>query len=1749
MNTFGLGLTITFDDQASEGIARVTQSYLGLEGTITDSSGQLGNAISSEVGLNLSQVGDSLIGLGSKVTNIFKKLVGNVKSTGQEFENFKITLGAVYKDESIVDKKLQQLFDFSVKSPFEVSDTKDMLLVLQSQGIDAFEKLTSASTGFAQEGLSWITDLMSFKPDVPVERWKLALTNFLGSGDAKTLRNILDAGDISDIIGRSIADTSAGRMQDLMDVATNLGVEGLTDKMSGTLETKLSNIGDFFTKFYYKIADAGAFDQLKRMISNMADFLTNDELMNEDRISGLASAINDALTFILTPLEKLTEKFKELSVAVVDFVTKHPALLKIGLVFVTIAGGALTLLGVFAKLGGAATSFLASLKYLNGGVSILASFRTGLWSIIKLFGPLAAAGYLFYKIWEANIGGIQDILKEKFGRIADTFKILWDAITDNTLSEENFKRANELGLLPLIESVLQLKYHWGFFVEGFKKGLDNFVKGIGTILVKLGILDTNFTGFRDLLTKIFEAMTKPGMTSTWEKIGEVVGGLTGKILLLVAGLGLVHKAFSLIGGVASKFGKISKVPVLGKLFGGSKSGGVGGLSDSFLAHPVNTLKSMTSVAIILGGVVLIIEALGLLESIPGFSKYMSSGFDVISKLFQNLIPLISDIVALALAVKLLDVIKLKPTQALKGIADLAIILGGFELITEAIGLLNFSSDTLTSGIDTLTQIFSSLEVFSTLDFWGLLAAVEVLGKLGGVKTTTYGLLALAEILAGIEVIIAAFGALAQIPGYTEFMDGGIEALIQVLGGVGRAIGNLVGGIVEGFTDVLPAIGANLSQFGENISPFFTAIKDVDAGAAGDFLLSFAEAILILTASDLLETLNVFSSLDLAKLGGQLSDFADKASGFFDKVSSYSTDGIDNAVKVMDVLQLMGSANLRTGGMLQAIMGEVDLARIGEQLSSFAPNAKTFFESVATYSDAGIEKAPKVLDAIGGIGNFDFKTGGFAQRLLGETDLARIGEQLSSFSTTARTFFNAVANYPEAGIERAPKVFNAIAGIGDYDFKTDGFFQMITGETGLDKIGQQLAAFAPDGATFFNAVAGYSSTGLELAPKVFEVLAGIGDSAFKIGGIDALINGETNLSKIGSQLVDFAPKVAKYLDTVSGYSLDDISKGTAVMNFLTTIGDCGLKSGGLTNIFSGKIDLEDIGEQLTDYAEELEDFFDIVGWFNESDIANGVACIQMLQTLGETNLKSNYNLDKLGGQLAPFGEGASAFLNSIKDVTYDSINKGSMVIDLFNAFNTKTFKGGGLMQMLSGTVDITNIAKNLGDFGTNSKTFYNSIKDIDESSLTKSKSLFESLSTMGSMSNVLASLGNGRLVAFGKSLVTFIGYVKTFFEREAEIKTTEFNLGESLTPFFDSIDDFKVDKLNTLSSGLEKVSSSARKMGNTFKNVASDITNYTNNIVSAVQNCVHVSVAALNSLVLQGGSVGYNLMASVASGISANAYLISNAVQNAVNSVNVSVPTIASQTANRVYGPQKMVGLATGGYVSTTGIAVLHPNEVVVNDQTTQDLKEFLNNYKSKATVGVTKKYTNVVNNYSALNEVKTVEVLNSILKTLNSRFESVNSTIKNNPLNYGSSTVLNDIIPVLKGLAVSLNDYAKNSYDRSPLVQQDIIATDDFAERPPVVVDVPDRGEPENKPTPQVNSPIQNLVNNTVYNSADTYNDGESSKTANDNRVTFESGSVVFNVTGKEVANLSKEQLNKYADELLQIITRKLQLRGLQTRK
>ena len=130
-------------------------------------------------------------------------------------------------------------------------------------------------------------------------------------------------------------------------------------------------------------------------------------------------------------------------------------------------------------------------------------------------------------------------------------KALSDAWGDYTLSEENFIKAKELGILPLIEAILDLKYRFGYFKEGFIAGwnqINDVVIGIyeGFVSKAKGI--PIFDVMINALTKFFEALSS-GDKEAWYKLGE-------SFAQIVAVAGGVILAFKVISGIIAVFTKV-----------------------------------------------------------------------------------------------------------------------------------------------------------------------------------------------------------------------------------------------------------------------------------------------------------------------------------------------------------------------------------------------------------------------------------------------------------------------------------------------------------------------------------------------------------------------------------------------------------------------------------------------------------------------------------------------------------------------------------------------------------------------------------------------------------------------------------------------------------------------------------------------------------------------------------------------------------------------------------------------------------------------------------------------------------------------------------------------------------------------------------------------------------------------------------------------------------------------------------------
>lgn len=1539
MNTFGLGVVLNFTDKFSVGVGTATTAFNGLSQAI--------DAQSTGITSTLTSLCNTVSSIGSQLTTAFTTPVSAITGTFLKYgiarasfvENATLAYQTLMGDQKEASAYLQELMDFAKTTPFTYETlagtaqqflaygaNMDLVLKSASDGGTKFTGILQA-LGDAAGGLGASESFISEASDAI-----LKMKTDLDSGSSTTIRlqQLEDRGlQVSRILGNLWGVENAGSktISDYMQknnitydqFLTSLteGIEKGTEGVNGTtaaMSGLMSNIKNTWT---------GALDTWKSSLKT-----AGKELMDYDENTGtygflvdMTKALNRCSTAVKTfapllqplvtdirnmmskgseYLENLTKKWGDVSDDTkqkISRIIEVLVLLGPTLTVVGKAGGVLT--SVFSSFGGSAVK---SIKFIFSPLGILTGLVVGL---VSAFVYLYNTNDEFRENIKRVMGSITDSwskfsepLKESLGKIGDACLDLFNNLT--TLLTPAF--------------------------EGLFKSFGNVNESSGSILVAV------FSALASAIQTVSNGIAF--LNQQWEKLPtetqDKIIDITGNVLLLALGLTALFKVFKSLSGAKTV---IDNLPFIGSKSKDKTPSSSGGLSGGILSNPKAVAKSMASIAIIVGGVAVLVTAVGALMTIPYFSQFLATGVTVMGKLLKVIIPLASVAGVMALLVTLtdklgisaakslenlgaiailiggmdaivtalgflmsdeyfmqflstgasvlwkllpvippltavvgvlallitaLDLLQVGTEDALKGLANIAIILGGFDVLVTAVGALDSIpgfDDFINSGIETLTKLFTTMKVFTTAEFWLMLVAAIALGVVSP-AIVAEGLAGIAIIIGGMEAIVTAFGALASIPGFDDFVQRGGDLLALTFEQIGKAIGSIIGGIGEGVTSALPAMGHNLSEFAESLKPFFEIIGNAPVEGISSFLVAFGEFMVMMTGSE----------------------------------------------------------------VLSVITGGIDLTGLGEQLNSFAEDAEPFFIKVATYPALGLKKASQVFEALGGLGNYNFKTGGFAQMITGETNLTSIGVQLKSFAPNGKTFFTYVASYNNLGLKKAPQVFEAISGIGNYDYKTGGLAQLITGETNLTTIGIQLKSFAPNGKVFFAYVATYNNLGLKKAPRVFEAISGIGDYDYKTGGLAQLVTGETNLSNIGTQLSAFGKNAKDFFTDVALYPMAGIKKAKQVLEAVSVAGSINFKSGGIFEWIVGSNSIDTFGTKLSDFGTNVKPFFD-----------------------------------------------------KMTEISYQSVLRGNSVISLLNNINGISNRTGGLLQAITGEANFGSLGEQLASFGYNMKLFLKYASEVNDEGMKKTPKIFESAEGAKALTSIANVNDKDKLSSLGLGLSMFLANAKDFFNSsvEASNNSSIVTLANNLDEFLQVIKDFDNDKLTTTITNIETLTTNTKAFSTGLTNVATETKTNTSSIETALTTGINSCTDVLNTFASNGGTVGSNLMSNIAFGITNNAWQVKQALQNSIGSIDIKIPT--SSTAP---GTSKIPKLATGGVTKSPTIALLgegKDNEAVLplNNDTFANIARGIVNQN----VNNVKSGDNVTNDYSVVFSAGSIQVV------------------------------------------------------------------------------------------------------------------------------------------------------------------------------
>lgn len=648
----------------------------------------------------------------------------------------------------------------------------------------------------------------------------------------------------------------------------------------------------------------------------------------------------------------------------------------------------------------------------------------------------------------------------------------------------------------------------------------------------------------------------------------------GTILKVVGLIGAAFAGWKLAKSFTSAFSTI------GSLFGGKKSGGKSG---GFSVPSVKTvLKGLADVALIIGGVIGIVEVVGLLMQIPGFEQVARDGLKAIGIVFEGLLEIILPLTALSTGIIALGKIGI-PTVA-KGLAGFATIVDGVPAVITAIGALisiPYFSDFLATGVTSVVSVFNALgDIALPL---GVLSSILIGMGIASPGVMLSGLAGFAAVIGGLEVVLVALGALNQIPGFSWIVGEGGKVLIQL----GEILGGFAGSIVNGFlvevSNSFPDIGSNLAAFMTNAQPFFTGLESVNAEAVSA-VKSLAEMVLILTAADVLDGLTSWftGGTSLVDFGKDICEFAPYFVDYANQISSAQIDAgvLQASTTAAKSLAEFAREIPNSGGVAGFFAGENDIDVWGAKLPGFATNLKAYSDNIDGIKSDTVQASATAAKSIVEFARDIPNEGGMVAWFTGDNTLDEFGAKLPDFGTNLKAYSVNVDGIKSDAVQASSTAAQAIIAFAKEIPNKGGMVAWFTGDNAIDTFGAKLPKFGEDFKSYYNNIEGIKSGVVQASADAAGSMVAIANAIPNEGGFKDIFTGSNGIDMFGAKLAAFGKEFKSYYNSIKDMSTLKIS----------TISNCVAE---IINLAKGikenfdKKSFDKFSDAITDLAKSIE----------------------------------------------------------------------------------------------------------------------------------------------------------------------------------------------------------------------------------------------------------------------------------------------------------------------------------------------------------------------------------------------------------------------------------------------------------------------------------------------------------------------------------------------------------------------------------
>ena len=514
----------------------------------------------------------------------------------------------------------------------------------------------------------------------------------------------------------------------------------------------------------------------------------------------------------------------------------------------------------------------------------------------------------------------------------------------------------------------------------------------------------------------------------------------------------------------------------------------------------------------------------------------------------------------------------------------------------------------------------------------------ILAKVGPLALIGVAAMAALEILmlSIISFAMVIGGLMELIGGLEDFLDRGLSIMIKVAGAIGKMIGALIEAIATSIMSILPSMGAALSKFMKNASYFIAGIKKVDEKVLSG-VKNLALAIIELTVAELISAVASFGGLGFITLGLQLSAFAIAASPFINFLKLISPETATAAHNLAELIMAITVASVIDG--ITSILGIGSIDEFGGKLASFGEGMKAFSESISDLTEDDLDKVDIAAQAgkmLADMASNIPKSGGWVQKILGESDMLKFSKSISAFGEAMVSFRDSVrtiTNNDFDKISTATECGKELADLNGSIPESDGWAQEILGSQDMGKFGEGIKAYGAALVEYIKSIRGLSDSDFDkatIATECGKELANLNESIPKSEGWAQEILGSQDMGDFGDSLTAFGEGLAGFCDATSSIKANAVKQTSLsgeVLDAILVVCDKIPADDSWWDKFVGRsTNIGAFGDSIGSLGLGLSDYINAVKGISDSDISNIDKSGEAISSLGEVaQLVPNDNL--------------------------------------------------------------------------------------------------------------------------------------------------------------------------------------------------------------------------------------------------------------------------------------------------------------------------------------------------------------------------------------------------------------------------------------------------------------------------------------------------------------------------------------------